>query len=316
MLRASSCLAMLALSLVLHCLGGEAYAGTCYYVGPDGGSWHIPDNWSSGHVPRWDDGAMVFDDLTVRITGDVPDPPRPFPPAYFTISVGHVHDGAIIQDSGLIEVTGMYIGRQGEVGYQYKGTYILNGGTMHVGDFLLGESLRENTFVMNGGSLEVGRLALGSGNVYHPEVFGYTHGSGFFIQNDGTVTASLLILGVWSESIGVYKLNGGTLHLGEGYGPPSLGFGPRSENYFDFNGGVMYLPGDWNFDRLVGIDEDSDFRAFGKPATKDNLAFDLVVIGDGVYTQIFAIPEPSALVLLSMAVLALLAYAWRWRRAA
>ena len=73
MLRTPSCQAMLLFGLAMHSLGAEAYAD-CFYVGPDGGSWHIADNWSCGHVPAAGDSVRIIDDLTVRISADVPPP--------------------------------------------------------------------------------------------------------------------------------------------------------------------------------------------------------------------------------------------------
>jgi hypothetical protein len=63
------CAAVLLCGLVVDG-GGRAQADTCYYVGPDYGSWHVLDNWSCDHLPNNHDTASIFNDLTVRITED------------------------------------------------------------------------------------------------------------------------------------------------------------------------------------------------------------------------------------------------------
>ncbi len=290
MLRAVSCLAVLTLGVALHSSGGAIYAEEIYYVGPDGGSWHTPDNWSLGRVPSSGDTVRIFDDLTVRITANVPDVGQQLE----SLTLGYVRDGTIVQDSGNTTVDVMLIGRQ-DGSQQYRGAYILNGGAMDVRFFQLGLSTRDNVFTVNRGDFTVTDFRISW--------------SGVFTQNAGTVIGGTLMMGTSFGQAPIYNLDGGTLSV------PRIQFGQQNSGYFDFDGGELLLPGDWTFDRLVGI-RDSDFRAFGNLATPDNLAFDLVVIDTDVYTKIYAIPEPSMLALLSMGAVGLLAYARRRRRLA
>ncbi len=154
-----------------------------------------------------------------------------------------------------------------------------------------------NTFVMNEGDLSVNFLDIG----------GVSSDMGVFTQAGGTAACGSLSLG----HTAVLNLDGGLLTMSHSWG---LSFDSGANSYMDFDGGALRLPGNWDFDRLVGLAH-SDFRAFGEPATEGDLRFDLIVLGTDVYTQVSAVPEPTTLALLATAALGFLGIAWRRRQA-
>ena len=284
-------IAALAMFVVLGSGSGRVYAETAYYVGPDEGSWHTAEHWSTGELPTTSAYAHIFNDLTVRIAEDVD---------IYELTVGYVRDGAVIQDAGNVGAAVIHIGRSDADG-DYRGSYVLNGGSLAVTHLYVGRSAEMNTFVMNGGDLSTSTMYVGFGS----------NELGIFTQAGGTVTSRNSIHLGFGDSTAVFNLDGGELTVKSS---PYFVFDSSENSYMDFDGGALNLPGNWDFDRLLGM-EHSDFRAFGEPATEGDLRFDLVVLGTEVYTQISAvpIPEPSTIILLGMGALGLLAYRIRRR---
>jgi len=320
MLRPVVFLIVLTLSTVAQNPSGRAYAEICYYVGPDQGSWHVPDNWSSEDVPGSGDTARIFDDLAVEITQDITD--------LWEMRLGYTHSGQVIQNGGQVSANSVQLGRQdGE--FNYPGTYILNDGTLTPTSLFVGQSNAANRFVMHGGTLDPWIFSLGDeaganefviydgivnvrSSVFYIATDAYgtsTTRNGTFIQHGGHVLAEngLHLGGSIPDRTGAYILYGGEATL------QGIEFHSGATSYIDIRGGALQLLGDWDYERLTGL-EYSNFRAYGSPATESNLDFSLVVIGEDVYTQITAIPEPSTLALLGIGAVSLLAYVWRRRR--
>jgi len=343
MSRRRACLAVLVLAAVLHRGDGKVCAETIYYVGPDGGSWHTPGNWSSGRDPVGGDYVRISDHLTVRITADVPDASQ-----FYNVTVGYMRDGTVIQDDGATKTRYLALGTQSGT-IQYTGTYVLNGGTMDLRNFDVGKSAGDNSFIMNGGDLTTtGWIMIGHGTdalgmftknggdvtTYSLHIGNGEGASGIFTQNAGDLTTGSIGMGYGSDASGIFTQNGGTVHStgGPDLGNDGMYMGndavynlnggsltlseirfDSNTNYLDFNGGALNLEGEWNFNRLAGISR-SAFRVFGSCATEDNLVFsDPFVIGVQVYTQISAISEPSTVGLFSMGTVVLLTFAWRRR---
>ncbi|KKL77135.1 hypothetical protein LCGC14_2037930, partial [marine sediment metagenome] len=263
--------------VVMGLCGASVSSEITYYVGPDGGSWHTAENWSLGRIPLGarigGDHVRIFNNLTVRITADVPDEFR-----LNTLTVGYSRDGGIIQESGNLEVSSITMGRR-DGSNENMGTYTLEDGSIVIGGSLnVGGSNRDNTFIMNSGSISIGSYLWIGGD----------GGVNRFTMNNGD-----MMVGSLSLRSGVYNLEGGTLTLRNRI---EFGSGVTKNRYFNFGRGVMNLPGDWDFDRLVSIGE-SDFRVLGNPVTEGDLQFgDLFLIGNEIFTAISGIPKSPAVV--------------------
>lgn len=349
MLRAGSCMSLLLLCVVLDASRGEVWGDAIYYIGPDGGTWHAPGNWSSGRVPDLSDEVRIYNGLTVQITQDVD---------FDHMRVGYLLDGAVVQESGTASGN-VFLGRDDGVN-QNRGVYTLAGGELHPASLRLGYSDRDNLFSMNGGMISssstpagiiVGdavnkwdrpsgsnRFEVNDGtiNVFSLAIRAYQSGVNTFVMNHGELAlASTLSIssslsgyptvttpGVFTQNGGsvltselsmgdmpIYDLNGGTLTISD-----QILFYSWTDGYLNFQGGVLNLPGTWDFDKLTGISH-SEFRVFGGAATEANLVFGApVFIGPELYTPISAIPEPSTLLLAILSLLSFSVYTWWARR--
>ena len=58
--------------MVTVVLSASLATANSYYVGPDNGNWNVDSNWDPAHVPVLGDYPVIDSDLTVQITGDIP----------------------------------------------------------------------------------------------------------------------------------------------------------------------------------------------------------------------------------------------------
>ena len=290
----------------------QAQSETGYFMGPDNGSWHVPDNWSFGRLPGASDEVRIFDDLTVVVDGDV---------STNQVIVGYYQDGHVIQESGDFVANSLHLGWGGDDGY--TGIYDLLGGRADINNLKISGGDGDSAFALHGGRVDIedlyvgwkGTFTLHDGDVVVNTEFAVGHQSGNFFgifdQLGGTVSSNATLeLGTMTgaESDGAsYRLSGGELTI---TASTPFRFGSGEDVYFDFRGGALTLPDIWDYSRLAS----RDFRVFGEPATEENLEFNWVIVNEELHTRISAVPEPGTLTLLGMGAIGLLVYGWRRRR--
>jgi len=317
-MRATGAIVMLAAVLAI-CGGTAAGAVSVYWKDGVAGDWSTPTNWEGNALPVAGEWPRINDGGSVQITSDVNLPGSNI----WTQNT----DWSILQTAGIVDARSLYLSNPkagpngiyrlegGELNLTYwmnlawnntsnaVGHFVQAGGSVSVPNvgMCIKSSTQEAYYDLEDGTFTAGNLYVGRSGANQTAVFTQTDGMAFLT---GGITLGA-VAGTTGQSI--YNLDGGELTIAGG--TPFTFTQPGAPAYFDFDGGVLNLLGDWDFAKLTAI-ADSDFRVAGVAATAGDLAFTPVVIGDRDFTAISAvddiIPEPATLSLLGLGALALL----------
>jgi hypothetical protein len=324
-LRSKTVLTLLGAGLCLAMAATPA-RGAVYWQGADGASWHVGSNWDTGSSPVSTDSAYIANGHRATITSAAN-----VSRLYIGIDNTTGAGGGIIQNSGTATLSSLWVG----VWYTNPGTYVLNdlngdSALTISGNLVVGESNATSTFVQNGGAVSAARFYLGNagsatahyelhdgsvritGGNFEVADFGGTNVTSLFSQTGGTVTSSATVtMGSAAGTTGsaVYDLLGGTLLISNA--TPFTFNSTLDSVYFNFRYGspddaALLLKGTWDFASLTSIAK-ADFRVHGEAATAGQLVF---MAGTGSlagYTIIYAVPEPSALLMAAMGLVGLAA---------
>jgi len=229
-MSAKSCRKSLRSALMIAALAVPmpAFAAFRAYLGPDGGNWSTPGNWSGGVVPANGDDVSINPGAGDRnVNMDVPYAS----PGISSLLVDGLNfsTGTVTQSFATMTVSGSEY-----VGYNGRGRYVHSGGTHTVGgqglfiglsagssgsyDLSGGATLNVNanssmTTTVGGAGNGVFNQSGGTHNVYRLEVGArFNNGSGNYAFSGGSLNATVIAVG--GPGNGYFTQSGGNLSVG------------------------------------------------------------------------------------------------------
>lgn len=306
------CSVLLTAGLSCIALGVPAWADTTWTSGGDGTSWTDGANWDNG-LPNGQRRVFINGVSTVNIDPTVNDTINRF----ILADAAGSDDVVVNMTGGSIDISlDMEASRNLELGTLGNATLHMSGGAISVAQHLRMAPDPSQpgvaTLRMDGGAISVGS------RVFAP----YGEGRTAVIEmNDGVLSADQLFLADGVSSSGTLEMTGGTLNAGDFWMPTNLDAvgstahlqldggiinvgrtfmltndnGLGIQGTLDITNGKMILAGDMTADPLLnGYINDGFLTAFGGGGT--------VVLNyvPGLGTEVYAVPEPAALLLLAM----------------
>jgi len=264
------------LSLAITGVLGTAtplFANSDNWIGPPGGNWSNPLNWSPTGVPAAGDNVLFYpigsgsytDDGSYPSDGALDDvfvgngsnstPTLIQSSTTINATLEAVHSGTFNQTGG-INNAGLTIG-----GADGTGTYILGGGSVSSPHTSLGADGGFGAFLQSDGSSSLGGLNMGLG----------TGSSGVASLSAGSLSASFIEAGV-EGGIGTFLQSGGSSSLGK----LTLGTGSGSSGVASMSVGSLTAA-----QTIVG--DDGGFGAFDQSGGSSNLGSLAIGNGNGAF---------------------------------